>query len=252
MVHGRAGLHGSSGVFARSGQLYSGGPAAGWLQKLHPASRLIAALLLVLGLSMNSQVWGLLVILFVMIILALTAYLDLPSIYKVALIPIGLFALPAWLISIWISDTPLFEGSLFFFRTVSSVIVVLVILHSIGLRNVTTALKWFRLPRELQLAWSIMVAQVASFSDLVSNMALARQARQIQDNDTSLIRRQTGRHAGVLFSRTYRRGIDLSNALEVRGLSQAGPSRQSSIVWSTADYIFLAAIIGFLTGILIW
>jgi len=251
MARGRAGLHGSSGVFARSGQLYRGGPSVGWLQKLHPASRLIAAFLLVLGLSFTSQVWSLLVVLLIALSLALMAFLDITSIYKVAMIPIGIFALPAWLISAWISNTPLHEGSLFFFRTAASVIVVLVTLHSVGLRNVTIAFRWFRLPRELQLVWSITIVQIASFSDLISNMALAREARQIQRQNSSVTRNQIGRQTGVLFSRTSRRGIDLAFALEARDLSESGPILVP-IGWVMADYIYVVATLSLVIGIVLW
>jgi energy-coupling factor transporter transmembrane protein EcfT len=232
----------NAGIFSRSGQLYTGGPQDGFLQSIHPAARFAALFLLVLAVSLCMHGPLLFVVFAATMVGAFASYLDISSIYRVALVPLLIFALPAWVVAHFWYGGAGGNGGLFFLRTTTSVIVVTAMLHSIGMRQTGNVLRWFGLPVELRQMWSIMLSQVASFSEMVSNMAIAREARYIR-RSAGQMRKQIGTQAGVLFARTHRRGGQLAFAMESRTLHSTSVTLSRKDPWRANDYVFLVGIV---------
>jgi energy-coupling factor transporter transmembrane protein EcfT len=173
--------------------------------------------------------------------LAVISFLNLRSIYKLVLIPVVLLSVPSWLVAVWWYGLPAQAGSLFFLRTLGSVTIASVLLHSIGLRRMGSVFQWFKVPLELRQMWNIMVSQVAGFSELVTDMALARSARTIKQAGGGLVRRQAGRQMGILFSRTYQRGNQLAFAMDARQIADIPviPAREAAGRWRLPDFVLV-------------
>lgn len=227
-----------AGILSRRGELFSGGPSEGFLQKFHPASRMLMLIVVLGGIAVCKSPAVLAAFFALSMAMAVAAFLNLRSIFRIMLVPLALMAIPSWLVAVIWYQLPLLAGVPFFLRTLASVSIAGVILHSIGLRNVGEVFVWLRVPLELRQVWTMMVSQVAGFSDMVSEMALARQARRVQPVRGGLVRRQIGTQMGVLFARTYQRGNQLGLAMESRRIMQRGDpiSAGHEIGWTGGDY----------------
>lgn len=233
-----------AGILSRRGELYTGGPPEALLQQVHPAARFLSLLILLLGVSFCQNPLVLLGFFCLANGVAIVSYLNLSSVYRVVLVPVLLLVIPTWLMaSLWYKLPPE-AGAIFFLRTVASVTVASVMLHSIGLRRMQDVLKWLKLPFEIRQIWSIMIAQVAGFSELLNDMAQARRARAVAESHSRVVRRQIGRQMGILFSRTCQRGNELAYAIDARRITDTPESalaEDPSLRWNIRDHRFLWA-----------
>lgn len=233
-----------AGILSRGGELYTGGPPEALLQQIHPAARFLSMLILLLGVSLCQHPLALLFFFWLANVVAIVSYLNLASVYRAVTIPVLLLAVPSCLVaSLWYKLPPE-AGAIFFLRTVASVTVASVMLHSIGLRRMQDVFKWFKLPFEIRQIWSIMISQVAGFSDLLNDMAQARRARAVSESNTRFVRRQIGRQMGILFSRTCQRGNELAYAIDARRIADIPHSvlaDSRSLRWSLRDHCFIWA-----------
>ncbi len=231
-----------AGILSRQGELFSGGPPEGFLQRCNPASRVILLFLILSAISVCASPLLLAGFFALSMAVAILSFLNLASIYKLMLVPLLFMAIPSWLVAVWWYEIPFFSGVLFFLRTLASVSVASVVLHSIGLRRVGEVFVWLRLPVELRQTWTMMVSQVAGFSDLVTEMALARNARRVKPISGNQARRQIGNQMGILLARTYRRGTQLGLAMEARQVLQRGssPNAPHEAIWAARDYSLVA------------
>lgn len=236
------------GFFGRGSDVYRGGPAEGVLQQLHPAARITGTVVVLLGVSLCTNPIALMSTFALAVVVAIVSYLNLKSLYRIMLIPVMLMALPVWLVASFVHSN-VEAGSLFFIRTLTSLAVAGVAIHSVGLRNIAEVMDFFRLPVELRQMWSIMVAQVVSFAGLVADMMLARKARHIGRVRGSQARLEVGRQAGVLFSRTWQRGNELSYAMDARNIEGHIPRVADRRPFTLANYTFLIVCTALFVGL---
>ena len=222
-------LSGSIAIFSRQGELFTGGPPEGLLQKVHPAARFVILCILLLSLSFITNLFVLAACFIIALIMATLSFLDIRITYSIIWIPLVILALPSWLFSTLWYRIPLSASLPFVLRTLSSITSAVVIFQSIGLRNFTKVFEWFRLPSDLRTAWTLMIGQVAAFADLLTTMAHARKARQLVPVKASVTRRQIGRQAAILFARTNHRSDQLAMAMEARGITSISQTNESKI-----------------------
>ena len=110
---------------------------------------------------------------------------------------------------------------------------------------------FLRLPAELRQMWSIMVAQVVSFAGLVTDMMLARKARHVSKVRGNQVRMEVGRQAGVLFSRTWQRGNEISFAMDARNIDGHPPRLAERRAFGAADFAFIIVCAMLVAGLVI-
>ncbi len=230
-----------AGILSRQGELFNGGAAEGFLQKFHPGSRMIMLLIILGGISVCDNPVILAGFFALAMATAVAAFLNLRSIFRIMLVPLLLMAIPSWFVAVLYYQIPVLSGVPFFLRTLASMSVASVLLHSIGLRRIGEVFAWLRVPVELRQTWTMMVSQVAGFSDLVNEMALARHARRVQPVGGSVVRRQIGGQIGILLARTYQRGNQLGLAMESRQITHEGRVTSMGDVraWTGKDYALI-------------
>ncbi len=248
MPEDRAAHRVDEGIFRRGSDVYRGGPVEGPLQRLHPAGRMAGAVILLLGVSLCRNPAALVLIFAVAIVAAVLSYLNLKSLYKIMLVPVVLMALPVWVVASLLHSS-VEAGSLFFLRTLTSLAVAGVAIHSVGLRNIAEVMDFLRFPAEFKQMWSIMVAQVVSFAGLVSDMMLARKARHVGKVRGGQVRVEVGRQAGVLFARTWQRGNELAYAMDARNINGHVVRGIERRAFAGADYAFLLVCMLLLVGL---
>lgn len=203
-------------MLSRTGQLFTGGPSEGILQKASPPTRLIALLLLTAIAAFTSNPILLAGLLSTALILATVSYLDLPSILRITALPLILLALPSWLIAAIFLDLPWSVAARGVLRVATSTAIAIILLHSIGLMNIASTLRRLGVPAELCTACRIMIAQATTFSDVTTEMELARNSRIITQPPSGKIRHLIGGQMGVLFARMLQRSHDLVLATDAR------------------------------------
>ena len=255
-MRGRNGLIREAGFFSRRGQLFSGGPAEGWLQKIGYAPRLIALIMLVGGVSLCQSGVALAVYSIGLLIFGVFAFLNIPSILLVVAVPVAVLLLPSWTLAVVFYDVGWNAFLTGMLRSASAVLTGTLFLHSLGLRGIGLAFQRLGLPPELCLAWRMMIAQASGFKDLTAQMAMARNARYIHAAEGGIIRRQIGGQMAFLLARMLRQGEQTGMAMEAREITQgaalSSPAAERRTEGNAVANSCFLAILGLLTLGMAW
>ncbi len=222
-------------MLSRKGQLFTGGPPQGALQKVSPPLRLLL-LAIITGITAFSAHPILLAgIMSAAIILAVISWLDLISILRAMLYPLALLAAPVWIISVIFFDQPWTLAALGILRVASTLAVAMVTIHSLGLINIAPALRRLGLPAELCITWRMMISQAIIFSDTSADMQLARSARTFNQPSSTRHWQTTGRQAAILFARMFQRSRELVMAIDAREIISGAAIGETSHVESSPN-----------------
>lgn len=187
--------------------------------------------------------------LFVAVIVAATvSAINLPAALKLALIPVLVFALPSWFFAHLLSASS--ASAMLVLRTFVSCSIASIMVHSIGLRHISGVLQSFRVPADFILIWRIMIAQIAAFANILSDMAHARAARQIARPALAQRLRHGGMQAGVLLQKTDKRGFETALALNARTIN--APAAPGKLAVTAADLLFIILCFSAAVAGLLW
>jgi len=235
-------------LFHRDSQLFGGAPGGQLLQGVAPAARFIGMILLLIGANVTHSPLVLAGLFAMMIVGATASAVNVSSALRLALIPVIVFALPSWLLAHLISVTG--ASAMLLLRTFVSCSIASIMVHSIGLRQISNVLQSFHVPADFILIWRIMIAQIAAFAIILGDMAHARSARQIARPAFAQRFRHGGMQAGVLLQKTDKRGFETALALNARTIAASGEAPQFSI--TAADLLFISLCLTAAVAGVIW
>src|SRR5690606_10233439 len=140
-VRGRHGITAGPAILSRQGQLFTGGPAEGFLQKIPASARLIAIIMLVGVAAFVNSPMLLAALTAALLLFALLSYLDIPSILRTAALPVLILAIPTWALAVLFFEATPAAAGLSILRVICSVTISITLLHSIGLTHVGPTLR---------------------------------------------------------------------------------------------------------------
>lgn len=203
-------------MLSRQAQIFTGGPAEGFLQSFSAPARLVALLVLVMGAALSTSLTALALTFTIVMAAALLSYLPMPSLLKIVALPVILLAAPTWLVGIAFFNMDPPAAAVALVRVATSTSTGVVLAHSIGLSKVPGALAAVGLPAPLAASLQAAVSQAFIFSDLSTEMEMARRARTIRLPKGGLLRRLMGGQMAILLGRMLERSRELTLAAEAR------------------------------------
>jgi len=151
------------------------------------------------------------------------------------------------------------SGWLYATRMLACISVLLLLVESKSQLELTEALRWFKLPREMRNLMSLMLRYVSVISEEFVTMFRAQQARLGFSSRLSWIKKlqNLGIIAGMLLIRSYDRSFRLEKSMMARGYSQNSDICLTFKRFAKKDYI-ATALVGLviagiiLTGVVGW
>lgn len=145
------------------------------------------------------------------------------------------------------------SGWLYATRVLACISVLLLLVESKSQLELTEALRWFRVPREVRNVMSLMVRYVSVISEEFITMFRAQQARLGFSSRLSWIKKlqNLGIIAGMLLIRSYDRSFRVEKSMMARGYTQNSEILIMFKRFAKKDYVAAALLVLALAGIIL-